>query len=142
MSENWLVCYKLQYERIAQHESQRLIFSNMVLVVSCAIFSFGSRFDNELSIFSSCYLAILVSAINWVAIKHTSKSRFWVKFHQKRAKELLEKFDGELLLTLNKVKKPDSNKDPRRRPELLKMLHETLIILSIIFPVVVYFGHV
>jgi len=141
MSAHWIDCYKLQYERISQHESQRLIFSNMVLVTSCAIFAFGSRFDNELSIISSLYLATLVGAINWVAIIHTSKSRFWIKFHQKRAKVLLEKYDSGLLLTLNQVNKPDSNNDSRRRPELLKMLHMILIILSFVFPAIVCFGH-
>jgi len=140
MSEHWIEVYKLQYERIGQHENQRLNFSNLVLVSSCAALALGAGLKGEQNFFSACYLALLVVAINVVAIIHAGKARFWVKFHQAKARELLRSYDTKLLSVLGRTPKPDSNKDYMRRPELQKILHGVFVILAIMFPLIVHLG--
>jgi len=34
MSDDWKEIYKLQFERIAQHENQRLAFSSLVVAIT------------------------------------------------------------------------------------------------------------
>jgi hypothetical protein len=39
--EDWRIYYKLQYDRIAHHEQQRLTFSNIVVAITAFLVTFG-----------------------------------------------------------------------------------------------------
>lgn len=132
---NWFDYYKIQYDRIKQHEDQRMQFSNIVIITSSAIFTFGARLGCD-QVLLSILLYVLVFSINWAALKFIDKARCWVKFHQKRARVIMEKHAEEFQLLIDSVGKPDSDLDSERRPEIHKILHKALMGLAIAFPLI------
>ena len=132
--------YKLQYDRIAQHEGRRMQFSNIATVTSSAIITIGIRLDCDEAFGVSILIAILLIAINISAILFIDKSREWVKFHQKRARKVLEEYDSNLLhQVVESIDKPDSSKDPLSLINIQKYLHMSLLGLALLYPVVIYF---
>ena len=132
--EHWFDYYKLQYDRVAQHENQRLLVTNFIVAISTAIFLLGTKIDGMNNLYYITILSIIVIALNTLAIQFINKSRYWVKFHQFRAKIILHHNDEKMLKVINQIKKRDSNKDKRRRPQLLKGIHYILIILALAYP--------
>ena len=134
MSDAWRDIYKLQYQRIAQHENERMRFSNVVIVVTSAVLAYSSKLDATLP--QNCSLALVVGllliAINFTAIQFISKSRYWIKFHQRRAKNLLESNAKEIFESIYSVEKIDSDDDVFRRANLQKNLHIVIILITII----------
>lgn len=61
-----------------------------------------------------------------------TKSRYWIKFHQRRAKVLLESNSKELFETIYSVDKVDSDDDVFRRANLQKNLHIAIILITLI----------
>jgi len=133
--EYWFDYYKLQYDRIEQHENQRLLVTNFILAISTAIFLLGSKIEN-ISVAHSLILSVIIILLNYLAIEFINKSRYWIKFHQKRARTILEHNDKEMLNIINTVEKIDSNQDIKRRPQLQKNIHYLLMILAVAYPFV------
>lgn len=132
--------YKLQYERIAQHEGRRMQFSNLSIVTSSAIITIGIRLDCGEAFGISILVSILLVAINVSAILFIGKSREWVKFHQRRAGKILEEYNPDLLhKVIRSVEKPDSSKDPFSLVNIQKYLHMSLLALAVLYPIVIYF---
>ena len=132
--------YKLQYDRIAQHEDRRMQFSNIAVVTSSAVITIGIRLDCSQAFWISIVLAALLIAINVSAIQFINKSREWVKFHQDRARKILETYASDLNEKVVKtVDKPDSSKDPNSLIQIQKRLHMSLVALAVLYPVVIYF---
>lgn len=130
--------YKLQYERIAQHEGRRMQFSNLAIVTSSAIITIGIRLNCDEAFGVSILISILLIAINISAILFIDKSREWVKFHQERAKKILEEYDEKLLTIITSINKQDSSKDPFSLINIQKYLHKSLLGLAVLYPIVIY----
>ncbi len=140
--QDWRDYCRLQYERIAQHENQRLTFTNVVLVVSSALLLFGARLPDP-SALNITLLSLLIIAINYAAMKFIDESRHWVKYHQDHARYARRKFAPDLPgvqlppadappeLTPSPQEKKDSDRNPFRRAELQKLLHGALIVLAV-----------
>lgn len=131
MSNFWVDVYKLQYERIAEHERQRLTFSNMIAVLSVAIFGFYLSSPLELTTILNIWLAVVIIIINVFGIFSVIKSRQWIKFHQSRARKILKEHDQKLHEFFVNECKPNSDKDNERRPVLYVWFHLAIILLSV-----------
>ncbi|GEK54517.1 hypothetical protein [Pseudoalteromonas espejiana] len=131
MNEGWVDIYKLQYERIAQHENQRLIFSNIVVVISTAILALFIKSTEELSIISNIWLAMILVFLNAVASIYIKKSRSWIKFHQNRARKILKASNPEIMKIYEDENKPDSDQDKERRPNLQIIMHLVIVFLGL-----------
>lgn len=141
--QDWRDYHRLQYDRIAQHENQRLTFTNVVLVVSSAVFLFGTRIP-EVTSLQLTVLSILVVLINFAAIMFIDESRYWVKYHQNRAKFARKRFGSDLPSdepesgekAYDFVPKPQNKKysdsNPFRRTELQKIIHLALIAIAVL----------
>lgn len=138
MSEShWEAYHKLQYERIAQHENQRMQFSGMVAGGSVAVFAFLASGTHH--ILGTAVVCAAVVLINIAAAFFVDKSRAWVRFHQKRARRILEHHNKDLLDLIDsdcENRKPDSDRDRDRRTELQKRLHFALVAMAAALPVV------
>lgn len=134
MSDIWIEIYKLQYERIAQHENERMRFSSVVIVVTSAVLAYLTKLDPVIIQDGSLtfVIGLLLITINFTAIQFISKSRYWVKYHQKRAKALLESNSPENLNILYNVDKKNSDEDVFKRPNLQKNLHLVIILITTI----------
>ncbi|EKY3117842.1 hypothetical protein SMY46_000561 [Cronobacter turicensis] len=139
---------KLQYERIAHHENQRLTFSSLVMALTTALLPVLFVVDNKPGTAVIIYVCALLIIINWIAIKFVSKSREWVKLHQGRARYILNKYNPDLARNIYNDEgtappsdpaeqrpplKRDSDKDTSRRPSLQIYLHAFLIGAVVIF---------
>lgn len=143
---------KLQYDRIAHHENQRLTFSGLVLTITAAMFTFFLSINNSISQDVIHFLLGFLILINFFATIFTIKSRQWVKFHQKRARFLLKKYNEALFNSVyndadtkskNAIEKDvlsdpplknSSKLDFLKRPSLQAYLHASIIIIfAIIF---------
>lgn len=122
--------YKLQYERIAQHENQRLTFSNFVVAITAAVLTFSSEIELQVKPLPFLLTALLLILINFIAIQFIEKSRFWIKHHQARAHEIIKDHLPEIGKTIAKIDKQNSDEDSFRRPNLQKNLHITIIIIT------------
>lgn len=131
--QDWIEIYKLQYERIAQHENQRLAFSSLVIAITTAAVAFSAETELHTKILPFLFMAILLIWINFTAAIFVSKSRDWIKHHQARAAQILEDHLPEVKLTIAKIKKPDSDKDPGRRPNLQINLHIAILAIVIVY---------
>ncbi|EGT5761569.1 hypothetical protein AGJ18_09200 [Cronobacter sakazakii] len=139
---------KLQYERIAHHENQRLTFSSLVMALTTALLPALFIIDNNPGTVLIIYVCALLIVINWVAIRFVSKSREWMKLHQGRARYILNKYNPDLARNVYNDEgaaqssapaeqlpplKRDSDKDTSRRPSLQIYLHAFLIGAIVIF---------
>lgn len=130
----WTGVYELQYERIAQHENQRLAFSSLVIAITTGALAFISSESKPLS--SSFQFLLLISlllAINITAIVLISKSRYWIKLHQERAKQILIKFSPDISDIIDSIEKANSDKDKFRRPTLQKHIHIIIIAITLFY---------
>lgn len=132
----WKEYYKLQYERIQQHESQRVQFSGLVVAGSITALVLLLRINDSVSSDGLAYAAVSISIVNIICIFFVLKSRFWVKFHQKRAHLILKEYQPELtaLIIEKGPKKPNSDVDLFSRVNLQIYLHLFLAA----FPVILY----
>ena len=129
----WAEIYKLQYERIAQHENQRLAFSSLVVAITTGALAFISAetkpISNPIQFFLLTSLLVL---INVTAVQFISKSRSWVKHHQTRARAILIKFSPETYQVIETIKKTNSDQDQFRRPNLQRNIHLIIIAITLI----------
>ncbi|MCF5884377.1 hypothetical protein K3H38_15710 [Aeromonas veronii] len=103
--------YKLQYERIAQHENQRLAFSNLVIAITTTALAFATETSLQSNPVSFFLLIALLVIINITAIQFIAKSRFWIKHHQARAHAILNEHLPEANKTISKIEKINSDND-------------------------------
>ncbi|MCR4456995.1 MULTISPECIES: hypothetical protein [Pseudescherichia] len=145
---------KLQYERIAHHENQRLTFSSLVLTITAAMFTFFLSESNDISQGVSDFLLGFLILINLFAAIFIIKSRQWVKFHQERARFLLKKYNEALFNSVyndadtkskNTIEedvlphpplKKSSKFDFLKRPGLQSYLHVSIIIIFTIISLI------
>jgi phosphate/sulfate permease len=124
--------YKLQWERIAHHEDQRLRFSSMIAAGSIAGIGLIARFSQDIDLESMIIACLVISIANLLAIIFSVKSRMWVKYHQKKATQLSEELEPGITDIIKVVEKPDSDKDPFRRELIFSYLHFGFIISSLL----------
>ena len=122
--------YKLQYERIAQHENQRLTFSNIVVATTSASLAFSTGTKLQADLIPCLLMAILLILINLIAIQFIAKSRFWIKHHQARAHAILNEYIPEVGRTISSIEKLNSDNDSFRRPNLQRNLHIAIIVIT------------
>lgn len=125
--------YKLQYERIAQHENQRLAFSNLVIAITAAALAFATETKLQSDLVPFLLLTILLVIINVTAIQFITKSRFWIKHHQARAHAILHEHLPEAKKTISSVEKINSDNDVSKRPNLQRNLHISIIVITIAY---------
>ncbi len=123
--------YKLQWERIAHHEDQRLKFSSMIAAGSIAGIGLVARFSEQIGLESMVVSCFALCAANILAVMFCRKSRMWVKYHQKKAEQLSEELEPGISEIIKKVDKPNSEDDVFRRERIFIYLHVAFIIASI-----------
>lgn len=133
MNDDWKEIYKLQYERIAQHENQRLAFSSLVVAITTGALAWVAAEKTIPNAFQMLVLVVLLILINYMAILFVDKSRFWIKHHQKRAKNLLALGPPAVIAAIGSVDKIESNDDKKRRPNLQRNLHKYLIVCTVVY---------
>lgn len=137
-NDDFRMYHQLQYDRIAQLEQQRLTMTNFVIGLSIISFSFAFSDINKLNIINAIGLPIVIIISNIFAMLYTSRSRKFIKMHQKRAEKAREIFSPRLNIISNEVPKIDSNRDLFNRTRLQIYLHVLLIIIAIL-PMFIYF---
>lgn len=130
--------YKLQYDRISQHENRRMQFSNIAIVISSGIITIGIKLNCDQAFAISILIAILLIAINVSAIQFIDKSKEWINFHQERATKIMETYALELYEIIKSIDKPDSIKDNNSLINIQKHLHQSIILLALIYPLIIY----
>jgi UDP-N-acetylmuramyl pentapeptide phosphotransferase/UDP-N-acetylglucosamine-1-phosphate transferase len=133
MNDDWKEIYKLQYERIAQHENQRLAFSSLVVAMTTGALAWVAAEKALPDAFQILVLVVLLVLINYMAILFVDKSRFWIKHHQHRAKNLLALGPQAVIDAIASVDKIESNEDKKRRPNLQRNLHKVLIACIVVY---------
>ncbi|MCV2487225.1 hypothetical protein OD917_19990 [Flavobacterium sp. SH_e] len=128
--ENFRMYYQLQYDRIDKLETKRENFCNFVLTLSSAIIVFSLSTDNRLSQYTN-YLIALIIIFNVAAILFFSKTRAFIKMHQKRATIASEKFANELLLINKEVDKINSDGDLLNRNNIYSIIHFAIIVIML-----------
>lgn len=133
---------KLQYERIAQHETQRLNFSGLVLTLTTAVFAVMITVSSDKSVSMFIIMSVFLIVINLAAVLFVYEARGWVKFHQSRARSILKKYNPDLLVAIyndsnnqlpqntDAPKKKDSGKNLFNRVNLQMVLHISLIVIT------------
>lgn len=129
---------KLQYERVAQHESNRLVFSNMVILITTAVLAYSGETKFHESPIPFTVMMALLLLINFSALIYIKRSRFWVKHHQERARVILALFLGSIKFAIEKVEKPNSDKDFFRKENLEKINHIGIIMVIVIYLVLAW----
>ena len=124
--------YKLQWERIASYEDQRMRFSSMIAAASIAGIGLLARFFDEISIEGTVVACMAFTAVNVLALIFSVKSRVWIKYHQNKAHNIAEELESGLMNILKSADKPDSENDPFRSERLFKYLHWVLIIVPLL----------
>lgn len=132
MNDDWKEIYKLQYERIAQHENQRLAFSSLVIAITTGALAWIAAEKIIPNVFQMLVLVVLLVLINYMAILFVDKSRFWIKHHQRRAENLLALGPPDVIAAIGNVDKIESNDDKMRRPNLQRNLHKYLIVCAVV----------
>lgn len=94
-AETYRAYYLLQYERIAQHEGQRLQVSNFVVAGSVVGLGVVATDPSHLST-AAFFVPIAIVLVNALAIVYAWNSRKWVKFHQSRARAVLYRLSPSL----------------------------------------------
>lgn len=120
--------YKLQWERIAYHEDQRMRFSAMVAAGSIAGIGLIARFSKEMDNEATAVACTVVGVANLLAIVFARKSRQWVRYHQEKAEQLSEELEPGITDILKRIDKPNSNIDPFRRELIFTYLHILFIV--------------
>jgi len=133
VNDEWKDIYLLQYERIAQHENQRLAFSSLVIAVTTGALAWVTADKVVSNTFQMLVLVVLLVLINYMAMLFVDKSRFWIKHHQARARKLLALGPPELIAAINSVDKVNSDDDKNRRPNLQRNLHKFLIVCTVVY---------
>lgn len=129
-SENFRMYYQLQYDRIDKLETKRENFCNFVLTLSSAIIVFSLSTDNRLNQYIN-YLIALIIIFNVAAILFFSKTRSFIKMHQKRASIASEKFANELLLINKEVGKINNDGDLLNRNNIYSIVHFAIIAIML-----------
>ena len=137
-NEDFRMYHQLQYDRIAQLEQQRLTMTNFVIGLSIISFSFAFSDIDKLNIINAIGLPAVIIISNIFAMLYASRSRIFIKMHQKRAEKAREIFSPNLNSISKKVPKINSNRDPFNRTRLQIYLHVLLIVVAIL-PAVMYF---
>jgi hypothetical protein len=92
---------------------------------------------NKLNIVNAVGLPIAIIISNIFAMLYTSRSRRFIKMHQKRAEKAREIFSPELNKINKSIPKIDSNRDIFNRTRLQIYLHVLLITIALL-PMFVY----
>jgi len=129
--EDLRMYHQLQYDRIAQHEQQRLSVSSFVVGFSILSFTIGFNDIRQLNLINGLFLPIIISAANYFAAVYAEKARYFVKMHQDRAKEVRAMFAPELNQINSSVGKVDSNTDRLNRTNLQMYMHYLFIVVAI-----------
>jgi amino acid transporter len=137
--EDWRIYYKLQYDRIAHHEQQRLTFSNIIVAITAFLVTFGFPFNNNTFLYVNIVMtSAFAIIINIGAIIFIDKSRHWIKFHQERARKIGEIAFSDISEEMSNVSKIDSDFDLWNRTEIQKLTHKVIIILLIVYPIILF----
>lgn len=131
--ENFRMYHQLQYDRIDRLESKRETFSNLIITISIAVFTFAYSKESGLEKQGDYALPILIILVNVVAIIFAAQSRYFIKMHQRRAEIAREMFAPALNLINDQVDKKDGNKDYFNRNRLYILLHILFIIAAIVY---------
>ena len=105
--------------------------------------------DNDITAGLFVSLCLLLIIVNFFACLFVRKSRYWIKFHQKRARIILGEYNPKLKKAVyndgkdsgdaccnsdsgkQTPKKPDSDLDIFKRPGLQLYMHAVLIVFLI-----------
>lgn len=94
--------YLLQSQRQHQHETNRLTVSNFILAGSLAALGFTAGKEG---LPGSVVVIVLVAVVlvNLLAVVYARQSRYWVKVHQARAGEVLQRLSPDLVAIEAKI---------------------------------------
>jgi hypothetical protein len=82
---------------MAEQESQRQTFTNIIVTLSVVAFTFG--FDTtQVSKAVQVALLLVISVANLVAISYMQRTRYWLRTHRSRAKKVLKTYAPDLYL--------------------------------------------
>ncbi len=127
-----------QYERMGQLETQRLTMSNLILGGSVLAFSLAFDDLEKLNWINAVGLPIAVIAANLMAIAYIWRSREFIKMHQDRADDILDRFAPELAkIALSRPKPRNSDTDPLSRHRLQTAVH--VIVVELAFVIMIIF---
>jgi len=121
--------YENQLSRIEKHESQILIFSQLLVTISIAIITFHSQFEPVIR----HILLTLVVVFNFLAIFFIKTSNESRSIHQKRARKVIEKYSNELHEIINQI--TYDNQNNKGRFCYLIIFHWVLIVSSFAFAI-------
>lgn len=99
--------YLLQVQRQNQHETNRLVVSNFVLVGSLAAVGFIAGGEKDLPAHVLIIILVFVGAVNILAALYAKQSRYWVKLHQERARRVLRRISPAIAAMQAEVSKID-----------------------------------
>lgn len=114
--------HDLQYNRVAQLESQKNYITTFVTGLSALTIAYSFN-NTELSFVNGFILPSIYISANLIAAKFLKKTRAFIKTHQKRAELMREKYVPELKEIWENSDKIDSNKDKYNRTQYMCLLH-------------------
>jgi hypothetical protein len=135
--EDFRMYHQLQYERISQLEQQRLTMTNFVIGISLLAFTFGFSDFSNLNLVTAIGLPVAIIISNLFAMLYTSRSRKFIKMHQKRAEKARELYSKDLNRIYESVPKVESEHDFFSRARLQIYLHLLLIAIALL-PLIIY----
>jgi len=117
--------YRLQYERVEQHETHRLQVSNYVIAASIVGLGFlGSSRGRSGAAWAG--FAVVIALINLLAILYTMRSRYWVDRHLNRAHMALHQL-SQRLWDLQEVEDREFDEKRHVGPRLQRLYRSHLI---------------
>jgi hypothetical protein len=126
--------WRLQWDRNAQLEEQRLSVSNFVVagsVVALGIFAATPAATG----LTAWLLAIAVAVSNVLAAIYSNRSEQWARLHKARASKLLTENWGYLAELQKRVEierpRPHNSTSPARRQNLQLWIHIVLALVAI-----------
>ncbi len=84
--------YNRQYDRLAKHEDQTLVFSNLIVTLSLASFAVGAMKSGDVTILSGVILPIAVILSNICAILFIRRSHSSSAIHVSKAKACMQRY--------------------------------------------------
>jgi hypothetical protein len=125
------IYYEHQNKRIEELEQQRLTMTNVIISLSILAFSLGLKDLATLNFLSAVALPIVVLLANVIAVIWNKRSRAFIKMHQARAHEALQRMSPAVEELDRSIPKPfDSEWDSLKRPDLQNYLHYLMVALA------------
>ncbi|MFD2522477.1 hypothetical protein [Emticicia soli] len=131
--ESFHIFYQSQYDRIDKLESRRENFCNYVITISAGLCVLCLSDPEKLTTANSFIAFLFILVINVVAIIFITKTRPFIKMHQKRAERASSIAEPVFNMIKKDVEKIYSNKDYFRRDRVYSYLHGTIIFIAILF---------